>query len=145
MFQSNGHPVRAMLAASLLSVMSAFSSAQTTWLVSNDPGENHDFTSITQAIASPVLQSGDTLLISEGLGPYLENAIVHVSLSITAEEDEQPVIQPGPAILPPDAIRLEADGCLIQGITFRAGPGRGAIIDLERNTTVRNCRFDLGI
>ncbi|MCB9840050.1 MAG: hypothetical protein H6809_00170 [Phycisphaeraceae bacterium] len=122
--------------------MSAFSSAQTTWLVSNDPGENHDFTSITQAIASPVLQSGDTLLISEGLGPYLENAIVHVSLSITAEEDEQPVIQPGPAILPPDAIRLEADGCLIQGITFRAGPGRGAIIDLERNTTVRNCRFE---
>lgn len=55
--------------------LAAAASGQTTWLVSNDPGESPHFNDPRAALASPLVVSGDTLEISAGLGPYLVAAL----------------------------------------------------------------------
>ncbi|MEZ6233133.1 MAG: hypothetical protein R3B68_02980 [Phycisphaerales bacterium] len=68
---------------------------QTTWFVSNDPGENPDFPSIAAAVASPMVVNGDTLLVSEGVGPYVGDITIEKLLTIQGEPGEQPVVRPG--------------------------------------------------
>ncbi|MEZ6234313.1 MAG: right-handed parallel beta-helix repeat-containing protein [Phycisphaerales bacterium] len=124
--------------------------SQTTWLVSNDPSENPDFDSLHAAANSGSLQAGDTVLVSEGVGPYVTDTIAFVSqtLSILAEPGEQPVIRSvGFQNQTGRIIRIETgvSNVLVDGIRFVDGGGHAgtvaAIVSSGTGVTLRNCEF----
>ena len=123
---------------------------QTTWFVSNDPGENPDFPSIAAAVASPMVVDGDTLLVSEGLGPYQGGITISSFLTITAEPNERPSVTPGGIGTPTYCFRVlqGAPGIRVDGIQF-VGPRQFAnpvveqgIQDKTATTIVENCVFE---
>ena len=61
---------RCVAVACLMGWLAGSASALTTWLVSNDPLEHPDFTGVEQALMSPLVVDGDTVVVSAGLGPY---------------------------------------------------------------------------
>ena len=119
---------------------------QTTWLVSNDPSENPDFATLADAVASPTVVNGDTILLSEGLGPYQGGVLVDKALAFTAEPGEDPVIYPDGFGVPDYGFRVDYGdpGIEVRGITFdgRNMPSSNGIIVYGLGiTTVHDCTF----
>ena len=116
---------------------------QTTWLVSNDPGENPDFQSIAEAVDSPMVVNGDTLLVSEGVGPYAGGVLVAKQLSIIAESDEEPEVVPGGVGFPFFCLRVPSGGLGIhvEGLRFVGNSQSWGIINSTPATTVDRSVF----
>ncbi|MCA9287526.1 MAG: hypothetical protein KDA05_03020 [Phycisphaerales bacterium] len=121
--------------------------AQTTWLVSNDTFENPDFFNIAQAVDSPMVLPGDTIMLSEGIGPYIGGVQVNRFLRFTAEPNESPVVLPGaPVGVPTYGLRVAPNGpgFDVRGWTFD-GQGVDATIGILgetfATTTASDCTF----
>ena len=139
--------IKAMVLTLLACALPA--AGQTTWFVSNDPGENPDFPSIAAAVASPMVVDGDTLLVSEGLGPYQGGIFIDKFLRITAEAGETPVLTPDGIGTPKFCIRVPhgSPGIAVEGVEF-VGPAlysngidEVGVIDPTNLTTVERCVF----
>lgn len=137
-----------LAASGVMAFGCAVASAQTTWLVSNDPTENPDFPTISAAVASVAVVNGDTLLLSEGTGPYAGGIQVDRFLRFQAESGENPIITPGGVGTPKFGIRIpsSAPGISVDGVTFDGAGISGARFGVLTNalspqTVVRRCTF----
>jgi hypothetical protein len=130
--------------------------AQTTWLVSNDPSESPDFAHPAQALASALVQGGDTIEISQGLGPYLvtgeSNRLIvgDPNLTLRAEAGETPVIAASFSVLGTFLMLIDgptATNTTIEGVRFQSQPGssgqntEAAVLIFNASVTVRDCEF----
>jgi len=154
MFMHNATPTRLMSITAVL--WGTLASAQTTWFVSNDPSENPDFPTISAAVASPSVLGGDTLVVSEGVGPYTGGIMISKFLMIVAEAGEQPTVTPAGIGTPVYCFRQPsgAPGIRVEGLRFLGprlyvnGIFEGGIWDETSTTVVENCVFeglDIGI
>jgi len=121
--------------------------AQTTWLVSNDPSENPDFTSPQAALGALAVQAGDTVLVSEGSGPYLFNSqsiVGRDALSIRAEPGETPVFR-SVAGQSQTMLRVDSADVRVEGIRFEdsqpQGQGRAAVSGAGARLLIQSCDF----
>ncbi|MCA9287996.1 MAG: hypothetical protein KDA05_05395 [Phycisphaerales bacterium] len=131
----------------LVSALALPAAGQTTWLVSNDPSENPDFASLTDAVASAAVLDGDTILLSEGIGPYQGGVVVEKALSFRAQAGENPVILCGVSSTLNWGLRVpdDAPGISVSEITFDGESVAGSDGVDDRNTppvsTVSDCTF----
>lgn len=131
----------------ILAAASPAALGQTTWLVSNDPAESPDFQSVREAVDSPTVLEGDTVLVSEGLGPYVtaEQALVLRALTIKAEPGERPVLVALDMGFPRWLLHVRAEGVTVEGLTFRGTPGNErnhGINGTRERLTLRDCHFE---
>lgn len=136
-----------LLCVGVLAAMAGRAMGQTTWLVSNDPSENPNFTSLAAAMASPAVMWGDTVLVSEGVGPYTVSSQVNVNLklAILAEPGEQPVLRAAGLPSANAMMWIEAGDTRVEGLRFEGQLQPSvifsAIISAAPRVTLRGCVF----
>jgi len=144
-----GTRLAGLLCVGVLGALAGRAMGQTTWLVSNDPSENPDFTSLAGATASPAVVAGDTILVSQGAGPYIISspAIVNVRVTIKTQPGEQPVLR---AVSLPSTnaiIRFNTESAqsVVEGLRFEGQLQPSiifsAIISTVPLITLRDCVF----
>lgn len=142
-----GTQLARLLCVGVVGAMAGRAMGQTTWLVSNDASENPDFTSLAAATASPALMWGDTILVSEGVGPYAvtAQATINTRLHIKAQPGELPILRANG--VSPRMVRVEAGGArtVVEGIRFEGqlqqSPAFSALTSSASEVTLRDCVF----
>ena len=127
----------------------AAASGQTTWFVSNDPGENPDFPGLWEALESPLIVDGDTVEVSEGLGFYSPPTYEYFSfngkaITVRAEANERPVLVGDWPGVPVTGLTFlfagEGPDSVLDGFEIIPG-GQDAIVVQSGTPTIRNCLF----
>lgn len=120
-------------------------SAQNTWIVSNTPGFDADFTDLQTAINTAA--AGDILLIQGSAASY-GNATITKPLVLSGpgyflNQNPQTQAQMGEATLGVLTIDNGGSGCIIEGLTFVGGNCSGLIIlDSVSNVIIQSCRME---
>lgn len=135
------------LAPALLAIAcSSHALAGTTWLVSNNPAENPDFPGLWEALHSPLVVAGDTIEMSQGLGPYQaprfeHYEIVNRGLIIRAQPGERPVLRVQVESNTPLYTLVLSGGAetIIEGIQI-SNAGQFAM-SVNGSPTLRGCYF----
>lgn len=118
-------------------------SAQNTWIVSNTPGFDADFTNLQTAINTA--SAGDILLVQGSAASY-GNATITKPLVLSGpgyflNQNPQTQAQMGEATLGILTIDNGGSGCIIEGISFVGGNSDGLIkLDSVSNVIIQSCR-----
>ncbi len=102
-----------------------------TWIVDDDEPAN--FSSIHEAINSPLVANGDTVFVRTGI--YYENVVVSKSVSLVGQNPVNTIVDGGGI---GDVIRITADNVVIESFTIRNGQNSGVYILSVDNCTVQN-------
>ncbi|MEZ6234399.1 MAG: right-handed parallel beta-helix repeat-containing protein [Phycisphaerales bacterium] len=138
-----------VVACLLALAVGAAASAQTTWLVSNNPLENPDFPGLWEALESPLVVDGDTVEVSQGLGEYTLSEFRQYrfngkAITVIAEENEVPVLR-GSWQMDFSISFVDGEGpdTILDGFQILAA-SEGALVTGGSSPTIRNCVFGPG-
>lgn len=142
------HALRTVVSGMLVGLLACSAAAQTTWLVSNDPAESPDFSSLYAALESPLVVGGDTIEVSQGLGPYTTpmdttHRFHGKAITVRAQVGERPVIRSSwssAVVGLTFYFKAEDTGAVLDGLEIVA-VGQQAIVVEGGSPTIRNCLF----